>query len=91
MKRRHRSPKPIRATEPSAIVPRLLNRQQACRYLGISASMFDAHRVRGLVPPPVPVPSTRNDGRSSRVPLFDIRDLDGTVDNWKRNGNGGVE
>ncbi len=63
-------------------MPRLLPRRLAAGYLSVSAAQFDLLRARGEIRA-VPVPSDRNPGGVSRVPLFDVRDLDATIEKWK--------
>ena len=64
------------------VVPRLLRRQEAARYLGISVAQLDVLRAMGEIHP-LAVPSRL--GGSIRKPLFDRQDLDGVIDRWKVN------
>ena len=73
---------PATTERPSAIAPRLLRRQQAADYLNLSPAALDVLRARGDVTP-VPVPSLRREGEALRIPLYDVRDLDDTIERWK--------
>jgi hypothetical protein len=64
------------------VVPRLLRRTEAAAYLNLSPAQFDLLRNRGEFSP-VPVPSDRNPSGVSRVPVFDVRDLDAAIERWK--------
>jgi hypothetical protein len=69
------------------IAPRLLGRRPSAAYLGQSLPAFDGLRAAGEIPAPIPVPSSRNPSRVSRVPVWDIEDLDLCIARWKsRNG-----
>ena len=76
------------AAEMSAttIEPRLLRRDQAAHYLGVSVATLDLLRLRGEVPPPVPVPGRV--GSPIRCPLYDKHDLDLAILRWKQQGGG---
>jgi hypothetical protein len=68
-----------------AITPRLLRREQAAAYLGISVPTLDAFRLRGEVTP-VPVPAVHHAGETLRIPLYDRVDLDAVIERWKTTG-----
>jgi predicted DNA-binding transcriptional regulator AlpA len=55
----------------SGLTPRLLNREQAASYLGISASAFDKQVADRVVPGPKSFGSRR---------VWDIRQLDAAID-----------
>jgi hypothetical protein len=74
---------PARTT--SDIVPRLLRRCEAARYLNLSPAALDLLRARGDVVP-VRVPALRRNGEALRIPLFDLQDLDALIDKWKQDG-----
>ena len=80
MTRRAKSESPA----PEIGARRLVNRRLGAHYLCVSPAAFDAWRARGYITA-TPVPSPHGDG-ASRVPLFDLRDLDDTVDRWKAEG-----
>lgn len=68
---------------PPIIRPRLLRRVQAAGYLNASASQFDLLRHDADFPAPILFPSTRNPNGQSRVPLWDVADLDAWIDRRK--------
>ena len=68
---------------PPLIRPRLLRRVQPAAYLNASASQFDLLRHGGDFPAPILFPSTRNPDGRSRVPLWDVADLDAWIDRRK--------
>jgi len=72
-----------RPPEPE-ILPRLLNRQNAARYLSISVAMLDTLARSGEVRV-VRLPAARGIG-PSRVPLFDRADLDTFIEKIKSGG-----
>ena len=76
---KERRPIPKGVTSPT---PRLLRRQQAAHYLGVSVAQLDVIRAMGQLSV-VPVPSRL--GGSVRLPLFDLRDLDRLIEDWKVN------
>jgi hypothetical protein len=65
----------------SDLLPRLLRREQAAAYLGISIAALDQLRTAGEITV-VPVPS-RFAGRATRVPLYDRMELDAAIERWK--------
>jgi hypothetical protein len=82
----HKSrPSPKSAAVASAVVPRLLRRTEAARFLGLSPAALDLLRARGDIVP-VPVPSLRRVGMLLRVPLYDVEDLHALIDRWKQDG-----
>jgi hypothetical protein len=56
---------------------------QAAGYLNASASQFDLLRHGADFPAPILFPSTRNPDGRSRVPLWDVADLDAWIDRRK--------
>ena len=60
-----------RGVSPANVWPRLLSREDAAAYLGVSASTLDKAVAEGLVAPP---------GRMFGRVLFDIRKLDEFAD-----------
>jgi hypothetical protein len=73
------------AVEAAVVAPRLLPRQPSANYISVSVSMFDALRARGEIPPPILIPAAHRDGHS-RIPLWDLKDLDATIERWKHGG-----
>lgn len=65
------------------IVPRLLCRRDAARYLAVSTAQVDVLRAMGEIVP-VPMPGRR--GEPIRVPLYDRLTLDEAVDRWANGG-----
>jgi hypothetical protein len=57
------------------VTPRLLRREQAARYLGISIQQLDLLRVTGEIDD-VPMPGRNGD---VRCPLYDVQDLDRAI------------
>jgi hypothetical protein len=53
----------------------------------LSPAQLDLLRARGDVRP-VAVPSDRNPTGTLRVPLYDVRDLDMLIDEWKSREGG---
>jgi hypothetical protein len=72
----------IHANTPDVSMRRLVGRRQAALYLGLSVPSLDALRLQGEVRT-VPVPATHRPGELLRTPLFDLRDLDALIDQWK--------
>jgi hypothetical protein len=60
--------------------PRLLRRESAARYLGISVQQLDVLRASAEIDV-VRMPGRL--GVAVRTPLFDIQDLDRAVERWK--------
>lgn len=76
-----RKPEPHPTTD---IVPRLVRRRGTAHYLGdISLAQVDQLRAMGEITP-VAMPGRL--GRATRIPLYDLRDLDSAVERWKANG-----
>jgi hypothetical protein len=65
------------------IVPRLYRRGQSAAYINASPSQFDLLRLDPDFPEPITFPSTRNPNGKSRVPLWDVKDLDAWIDHQK--------
>lgn len=65
------------------VVPRLLRRHEAARYLGISTAQLDVLRLRGEVGV-VPMPGRC--GAPIRTPLYDRLALDAAVTRWANGG-----
>lgn len=63
--------------------PRLRNRGAAAAYLSCSKAQLDFLRMTGELTP-VAMPGKK--GRASRVPLYDVHDLDAAIDRWKSRG-----
>jgi hypothetical protein len=87
-------PRRIPRNETTIIRPRLFRRRQAASYLNIAPASLDELVNQGWLRP-VRLPAVRvtNGKRSEpaiagrgmfRVPLFDVNDLDATIERWKR-------
>ncbi len=68
-----------------AVVPRLLRRSDAARYLGVSVAQLDVLRALGEI---VPVAMPGRTGEPVRVPLYDRVALDAAVTRWAEAGRG---
>ena len=59
---------------PPTLAPRLIGREAAAAYLGISPGLFDVLVKAGRLPPPKKL--------GERRLLWDVRELDAAVDCW---------
>jgi predicted DNA-binding transcriptional regulator AlpA len=64
---------------PPTLAPRLINREAAAAYVGVSPNTFDAMIDKGLMPKPRILPGCRRK-------VWDVRELDIAVDALPRDG-----
>ena len=70
---------PRQSALPPSLAPRLINREAAAAYVGVSANTFDDMAEKGLMPKPRILPGYRRKA-------WDVRELDIAVDALPRDG-----